>query len=410
MCEIYTMFFSIGHTSYIGILKNVLKMGQVQKSRFSFSKTMRLASFTLTLFVYSMILSAQVNTTKYDIPALTKVGAQGVIKSELIYPLEGKPTPECHASTIEAIDGGLIAAWFGGTHERNKDVGIWISRNFNGVWSYPTEVVNGIQNDTLRYPCWNPVLFQPKTGLLMLFYKVGPSPSEWWGMVTTSVDQGQSWSDPKKLGMGPHGDLLGPVKNKPIQLADGTIISPTSMEFENSGDDLWRVYFEISKDNGNSWVATDFINDGIEFDAIQPSILHHADGRLQILCRTRQGVVSQSWSSDNGNTWSEMTATDLPNPNSGTDAITLQDGTHLLVYNHSIRKGPFPSGRNILNIAISNDGMDWKPVITLEQQQGEYSYPTVMQSADGLVHVTYTYQRKSIKHVLIDPTQLKIKN
>jgi len=363
------------------------------------------AVYILGVLFCSMEINAQV------IPDVASEGTNGILKAELIYSLDNRPTPECHASTIEETESGLIAAWFGGTYEKHEDVGIWTAMNFNGVWSHPVEVANGVQNDTLRYPCWNPVLFQPQQGPLMLFYKVGPSPSEWWGMLITSEDQGQTWSEPRKLGESQHGDLLGPIKNRPIQLPDGTIICPTSIEYEDErNNDIWRVFFEISEDNGESWTATDFINDGIEFDAIQPSILVHSDSKLQVLCRTRQQVISQSWSDDNGRTWGSMTATSLPNPNSGTDAVTLQDGRHLLVYNHSTRQGEFPAGRNILNVGLSSDGWKWKPVITLEKQEGEYSYPTVMQASDGLVHITYTYQRKSVKYVVIDPGQLTMNN
>ncbi len=354
-----------------------------------------------------IVLSVQSQAQNESLPPLAKPGQGAFIKSELIYPLDNKPTPECHASTLEQIDGGLIAAWFGGTHERHKDVGIWVSRNTTGSWSRPVEVANGVQNKKLRYPCWNPVLFQPKQGPLMLFYKVGPNPREWWGMLITSTDGGQTWSKPKKLGKGKHGPLLGPIKNKPEQLSDGTIINPTSIEYEDENDEtFWQVYFETSTDNGKTWTASDYINDGVAFDAIQPSILFHGDNTLQVLCRTRQQVVSQSWSYDGGMTWSEMTATHLPNPNSGTDAVTLADGRQLLIYNHTIRVGGFPNGREMLNLAISTDGKLWKPVMTLEKQDGEYSYPAIIQGDDGLVYITYTYQRLSVKHVVIDPDKL----
>jgi predicted neuraminidase len=178
------------------------------------------------------------------------------------------------------------------------------------------------------------------------------------------------------------------------------------MEFENqSKDDIWKVYFVISVDNAVSWTATDFINDGVEFDAIQPSILQYQDGSLQVLCRSRQGVITQSWSNDKGKTWSGMTATELPNPNSGTDALTLKDGRQLLVYNHTTGEGNFPSGRNMLNVALSTDGKNWYPVLTLEKQPGEYSYPSVIQDSTGLIHITYTYQRQSVKYVVVDASQ-----
>src|SRR3546814_6055374 len=68
------------------------------------------------------------------------------------------------------------------------------------------------------------------------------------------------------------------------------------------------VHFEISKDQGRTWEVVGPINDGKQFDAIQPSVLFYPGNRMQVLCRTRQDVVSQSWSEDNGNTWSEMVA------------------------------------------------------------------------------------------------------
>src|SRR5690606_28190375 len=155
----------------------------------------------------------------------------------------------------------------------------------------------------------NPVLFQPRHGDLMLFYKVGPSPQKWGGMVMTSADGGRTWSAPRKLGTDPKvGHLLGPIKNKPVQLPDGRIICPTSIEYpKGDGEDQdWRVYFETSGDGGRTWEVTGPINDGVTFDAIQPSILFYPDGNLQVICRTRQDVLAESWSRDQGRTWSPL--------------------------------------------------------------------------------------------------------
>jgi predicted neuraminidase len=363
----------------------------------------------IALILCMTTLSGCSQTQKHNIPSLAKAGEGALISAELIYPLDGKPTVECHASTIAEIDGGgLIAAWFGGSYEKHQDVGIWVAFYDKGSWSKPIEVANGFQHDSLRYPTWNPVLFKPTNGPLMLFYKVGPSPREWWGMLTTSEDNGRSWSTPRRLGNNKAiGDLLGPVKNKPVQLNDGTILCPSSIEIEEGDKDIWKVHFEATRDFGKTWEVIGPINDGVAFAAIQPSILKYKDGRLQILARTQQKVIGQSWSSDNGKTWSKMSATELPNPNAGTDAVTLKDGRQLLVYNHAINDGPYPKGREIINVAISSDGTTWKPVMTLERQQGEFSYPAVIQTSDGLVHITYTYQRLSIKHLTIDPSKLK---
>jgi predicted neuraminidase len=347
------------------------------------------------------VVTCNAESLRQALPDVAKPGEGGYVNGELIYPLDNTPTPQCHASTIAETTRGFVAAWFGGTHEKNKDVGIWVSRREGDAWSKPVEVADGVQSADLRYPCWNPVLFQPTDAPLMLFYKVGPSPSEWWGMLITSEDGGKTWSMPRKLGQNDRiGALLGPVKNKPIQLQDGSILCPSSTEHRG-----WRVHFEWTKDLGKTWEVIGPINNGREFGAIQPTILTYRDGKMQVICRSQQNVLTQSWSDDGGKTWSPMTATELPNPNAGADAVTLRDGRQLLVYNHTTRRSQ-PSGRQMLNVAISADGTDWTPVLTLERQKGEYSYPAVIQASDGSIHITYTYQRRSVKHVVLNPKTL----
>ena len=321
----------------------------------------------------------------------------GMVLREFIF--ETAPFAECHASTLVESQHSLVAAWFGGTREQHPDVGIWLSRRLRGIWTAPLEVVNGIPADgnenQLRYPTWNPVLFQPKTGPLLLFYKVGPSPSAWWGMLMTSGDGGETWSKPRRL---PDG-VLGPIKNKPIELADGELVCPSSTE-STEKPSRWQIHFERTRDLGATWETTGPLNDGLEFSAIQPSLLVLPGSKLKAVGRTRQGKVFQIASDDGGRTWGKMTATALPNPNSGIDAATLRDGRHLIVYNHTER------GRSPLNVAISEDAIEWKPAVVLENQPGEYSYPAVIQTADALVHITYTWQRKRIRHVVIDPAKM----
>ncbi len=315
----------------------------------------------------------------------------------------GAPYPECHASTIvEVAPGELVAAWFGGTKERNPDVGIWFARHERGAWQPAVEVANGVQVNGPRLPTWNPVLFQPAKGPLHLFYKIGPSPSQWWGMLITSADAGRTWSAPRRL---PDG-LLGPVKNKPVVLRDGAWLAASSTEGNRDG---WLVHFELSADQGATWRKIGPVAKGPGFDAIQPSVLVHADGALQAVSRTKHGVVAQTWSRDNGRTWSALTATELPNPNSGTDAVTLADGRHLIIYNHSAHRAHEAKGdRFPLDVAVSADGLKWKRVLTLEAEPvvSGYAYPAVIQASDWRVHVTYTAARKAIKHVVLDPTKL----
>ena len=134
-----------------------------------------------------------------ELPPVAVPGKSALISTQQIFDLANKPTKECHASTIAETPTGLVVAWFAGTRERDLDVGIRVSRQENGKWTAPVEVVNGVQSSDLRYPCWNPVLFQPEDGPLMLFYKVGPHPRQWWGMLTTSEDGGKTWCEPRML-------------------------------------------------------------------------------------------------------------------------------------------------------------------------------------------------------------------
>jgi predicted neuraminidase len=323
----------------------------------------------------------------------------GLVKSEFIY--ETAPFPQCHASTLaETPGGGLIAAWFGGTREKHPDVGIWVSRLEHGQWTAPVEVANGVQyrkanGAVVRHPTWNPVLFQPKQGPLLLFFKAGPSPQTWWGMLTTSADGGKSWEQPRRL---PEG-IFGPIKNKPVQLPNGDLLCPTSNETDEKPS-KWAVYFERTSDLGRTWERTELLHDGLQISAIQPSVLFLGGDRLLALGRTRQGKVFQIASDDAGRTWGDITLTGLPNPNSGTDAVTLRDGRHLLIYNHTAR------GRSPLNLAVSKDAKLWQAALVLESDAGEYSYPAIIQTADGLVHLTYTWKRQRVKHAVVDPAKL----
>jgi predicted neuraminidase len=320
----------------------------------------------------------------------------GLVQSEFIF--EAAPFPSCHASTIAETDEGLVTAWFGGTREGAPDVGIWLSRQIHGHWTAPAEVANGVQADGQRFACFNPVLFQAPKGPLLLFYKVGGHPNGWAGFLKTSSEAGATWSTAAPL---PDG-FVGPVKNKPVLLPDGALLCGASIETPENPS-KWRVQFERTPDLGKTWTKTGFLNDGLNISAIQPSILFLGGNRLLAIGRTRQSRLFQVTSNDGGRSWDEMTLTDLPNPNAGTDAVTLRDGRHLLVYNATAK------GRSPLNIAVSADGQTWQAALVLENEPGEYSYPAVIQAADGMVHVVYTWKRQRIKHVILDPAKLVLR-
>lgn len=315
------------------------------------------------------------------------------VKQELIF--QDAPFAQCHASTLlETANGEILAAWFGGTKEGNNDVKIWTSINQNGKWSYPLEFANGNFGTEGTFPLWNPVLFKNSENKIFLFYKAGPNPREWWGMYKTSLDQGKTWTQAVRL---PDG-ILGPIKNKPIELNDGTILSPSSTETL----DNWKVHIERSKDQGETWQRIPVDSETV-FGVIQPSILTYPDGRLQILCRSKQGNVMEAWSDDRGQSWSKLSRTDLLNPNSGIDAVTLPGGVQLIVYNPLIPGKEWFNGRFKLNVAQSMDGRKWKDLVILEDgTKEEYSYPAIIRSADGKMHISYTFDRKNIKYLVFE--------
>lgn len=308
--------------------------------------------------------------------------------------------PEVHASTIvEAADGTLVASWFGGSKEANDDVAIWVSRRESGRWTPGVVVADGRQPDGRAYSTFNPVLHRAADGTLLLFIKVGASPETWWGEVLFSHDSGKSWTGRRKL---PDG-ILGPIKNKAIRLADGTLLCPSSVEYDAQ---RWAVRMDRTDERLQAWETTPDLDDPAKFRAIQPTVLVHPDGRLQALCRSSVRHLVQTWSEDGGRTWSPLESTGIFMPNSGVDGIALKQGGFLLVYNPSPENAsPNSWGeRRPLVVAYSRDGRFWETILTLETAPNRhgYAYPAVIQSEDGRVHLTYTWNRARLKHVVLE--------
>jgi predicted neuraminidase len=324
-------------------------------------------------------------------------------KREFIY--ETAPFPSCHASTIvETGPGAFLAAWFGGSAEGRPDVAIWGARRSADGWSEPFELAR-----EPNIAAYNPVLFFTRDQTLWLYYKFGPSPQTWTAARMSSRDKGQTFSPAEHLPAG----LLGPIKNKPLVLTDGSVVSGTSTESYRS----WACWVERSTDHGRTWskhgpipgpapagpgaggpaAVPDAAAWRSTHGIIQPAIVPLKGGGLRMLVRSTAdiGRVSQADSSDGGRTWTVARPTTLPNPNSGIDAVGLRDGRMVLVYNHTSR------GRSPLNVAVSGDGDHWNSFLALETEPGEFSYPAAIQSSDGNVHITYTWNRKKIRHVEI---------
>ncbi len=319
-------------------------------------------------------------------------GQPGFERMEFVY--TEPPTPECHAaSIIDLGNGELLATWFGGTTEGHIDVGVWTARYADNAWQPPVETAQRLVIDGTIYPLWNPLLFRHSSGKIFLFYKYGLIDNGLWNAFMTSDDGGRTWSDPVYPGKQFH----GPSKNKPVELADGTIYCPAGGE-----------KMELTRDLGKSWEIVAMPKTELK-GVIQPAILRHKNGVLQALYRTMgEKKIAANWSRDNGKSWSKAEPIDLPSNNSGFDAVELADGAFLLVYNHAeTPDGRWGGKRTPLNVALSKDGILWEPALVLEEEAGEFSYPSVIRAADGNIHIIYTWNRVRLKHVVLDPAQLK---
>lgn len=321
--------------------------------------------------------------------------SDAILSTEIVNPLQN--IAFCHASSIAYSNGHLVAAWLAGSKEAANDVGVWVARFVGNQWSAPVRVTDGLSPDGNALTVINPILFSPRLGPLMLFYSRGKLPADWHPLRMISPDGGATWSRPVALGHG----VSGPAKDKPIELSNGIVIAGSSTEYDG-----WKVHFERSFDGGNTWNVVYPQAAPRAVQAIQPTILDHGHGQLQALVRTKSGFVFSTRSNDWGKRWSALSPLDIPNSNSGLDAVTLTDGHDLIVTNPL----PYVEGRwdrHKLSVLISADGQTYRNVLDLENEANqEFSYPAIIQSPDGLVHITYTWKKIHIKHVVIDPKRM----
>lgn len=301
------------------------------------------------------------------------------------------PFPSAHASTIvELKNGDLLSAWFGGSAEGKPDVAIWTSRRSSSKWSAPVELVR-----EPNIACYNPVFFHSADGKLWLYYKFGPHPSSWSAGRRFSTDEGETWSPVEHLPAG----IYGPIRAKPLVLPNGIIVSGTSVESYNS----WSGWIERSTDNANTWtrigpiVAPPNPTATGTYGIIQPSVVRLKNGTLRMYARSTQQIakICVSDSADDGLRWSAVHTLELPNPNSGLDAVALRDGRVVLIFNNTTK------GRTPLNLAVSTDGEHFRIFQTLESEPGEFSYPSMIQATNGDLYATYTWNRKRIRFARI---------
>ncbi|MBW7882565.1 MAG: exo-alpha-sialidase [Caldilineaceae bacterium] len=311
--------------------------------------------------------------------------AMGIIHEHL-WEVE-QPFRQCHASTVvQLAPERFLVAWFGGTAEGRDDVAIWSAIGGPGDWT-PPRCVAKVRDDAH----WNPVLFAAPGGTIYLFFKVGktiPSWETWW---TETRDGGETWTPPVELVAGDRGGR-GPVKNKPIVLADGSWLAGSSVETDRA----WNVFVDRSEDRGQSWSKSVPLSldrtrcDGL--GVIQPALWESAPSQVHMLVRSTCRTILRADSVDGGRTWSPLYPIPVPNNNSGLDVARLPDGRLVLVCT------PLPTReRTPLVLFVSNDnGMAWSPRYHLESEPGEYSYPAIIATGDHTVTVTYTWRRQRI--------------
>ncbi|NUM53321.1 MAG: exo-alpha-sialidase [Candidatus Hydrogenedentes bacterium] len=300
-----------------------------------------------------------------------------------------RPFKECHASTlVEAGDGALLCAWFGGDKEKADNVAIWMSRFKNKTWAMPVKVAK--VNETAH---WNPVLFRDPANGTYLFFKVGREIPFWETNWMQTKDDGHTWSEARELVAHDQGGR-GPVRSKPIILHDKSWLAGASTEYKG-----WNAFADRSQDGGRTWVRsadwqidkTVIAGDG----AIQPTLWESSPGHVHAFVRTAAGFIGRVDSADGGRTWSPVHKTDLPNNNSGIDVLKLDDGKLVLIYNPV---GKSWGSRSPLNLALSSDnGATWTDLAALEDEpEMEFSYPAVVRTKNGIA-VSYTWKRERVR-------------
>ncbi len=301
---------------------------------------------------------------------------------------EGKFFDQCHATTVLKVGDRVLCSFFAGTEEGNEDVRIFLCTYENGKWSDPVQM-----SFSDNIPCWNPVLHE-KNGTVYLFFKIGTKITNWCTYLRTSTDGGRTWSEAVELVEGDRSDGRGPVKNKAINLSDGRIAAPASVETATT----WDAFIDVSADDCKTWQRGELIG----FDhtnargkgIIQPT-LWEADGKVYALLRSTEGRVMKSCSEDLVH-WTPAEKTDLPNNNSGIDCVKLPDGKVVVFFNPNQDDW---GDRNVISYAVTEDNaQSFLPPVEIERDEdteAEFSYPAAVTDGE-FVYLTYTHYRKNV--------------
>jgi len=316
------------------------------------------------------------------------------------------------ASICESLDGKLAAVWYSGSRVGAKDVKIFFTSCVpeRGIpWSKPRVLVSRetASKELNRYvkKVGNPVIFSDLKGEMWLIY-VTISIGGWSCSslnVKTSNDGGITWTPSRRIPLSPFYNVSELVKNKPLSLKDGGLMLPIYHECLGKFPEMLHIRRHPSK-QGIAWLKAR-ITGGRSF--IQPAMVALGPSSAAVFLRSclEERAVTRAVTTNGGNTWSETLTLDLPNPDSGLDALLLPDGRILLVFNDS------KDNRENLTLAISSDdGINWTRVATLEcTPYARYSYPYIILDQKERVHLVYTWRDKRIKHVIINKSWINKK-
>ncbi len=315
---------------------------------------------------------------------------KGLVQEGFVFEANDR-LPSNHGSNVAQMpDNTIMCAWYAGPAEGHPEVAVYGSRLEHGEWTSPKVIA-----DTPDRSEGNPVLFTDPSGNVWLFFVTIHGLGWNWARIKyrVSIDAGHTWG-PVEVFRHKRGWM---TRNHPLTLSDGRILLPLYSERK------WCTEFMVTRDGGLSWGhAAEVCSDP---GNIQASVVELGPGSLYALMRTgarKEGRIWETRSKDGGETWADARLTGLPNPNAATDMIKLDSGRLLLAFNNSEKR------RTPLSLAVSdNKGESWRVVRDLETAEGEYSYPSLCQARDGVIHITYTFRRETIKHVAFTEEWLK---